>query len=148
LRGARAASELDTEPRRVDLDLLHRWLSEDAYRALGRSRDAVERSIQGSRVAAAFDGPHMIGFARAVTDNATIAWLCDVYVARSARGRGVGTWMVDAFVRASGIPRLVLATRDPHGLYRRFGFRELVEPSRWMERRGPGPRTAGLPQGR
>jgi GNAT superfamily N-acetyltransferase len=133
--------EISLDPERLDVDRIHRWLSEDAYWALGRSRDVVERSIAGSSVAGVYDGPapdgELIGLARVVGDDATFAWLCDVYVAPAWRGRGVGGWLVDELVtelvERRGIPRLLLATRDAHAVYAKAGFEPLAGVWRWME---------------
>jgi GNAT superfamily N-acetyltransferase len=78
----------------------------------------------------------MAGFARAITDRATFAYVCDVYVDRSARGGGLGTWFVGAVcahLKGLGCRRLMLATADAHGLYARYGFGPLANPERWME---------------
>jgi GNAT superfamily N-acetyltransferase len=131
--------EIDTDPARIDVDLLHRWLSTDAYWAMGRERDVVERSIAGSLNFGLYaPGQEMIGFTRAITDRATYAYLCDVYVDRAARGAGIGTWFVGTAVehlRGLGCRRLMLATADAHGLYAKFGFTALAEPHEWMESR-------------
>ena len=77
-----------------------------------------------------------VAVARAVTDGATFAWLCDVYVDPDARGTGVGTWMVDAIsdhLRSFGVRRVLLATHDAHGVYAKVGFRPLAKPDQWME---------------
>lgn len=130
---------LDTDPARLDLSLVHRWLSEEAYWALGRSRDLVARSVAGSLVYGVYraeDGAQ-VAFARAVTDGATFAWVCDVFVAETARGQGIGTWLVRSIVEALegvGVLRVVLATRDAHEVYRRIGFEALGNPSTWLER--------------
>ncbi len=130
--------EIDTDPGRIDRERLHAWLSTDAYWSLGRSRETVERSIAHS---ANFGLYHptggMLGFARAITDQATFAYLCDVYLDRAARGTGLGTWLVGAacgYLDGLGCRRLMLATADAHGLYARFGFGPLDPPERWMER--------------
>ena len=129
--------EIDTDPARVDVDLLHRWLSTDAYWAMGRGRGVVERSMAGSLNFGLYspDGA-MVGFTRAITDGATYAYLCDVYVDRAARGTGLGAWFVGTAVehlRGLGCRRLMLATADAHGLYARFGFTALAKPQDWME---------------
>lgn len=130
---------LDTDPARLDLPLVHRWLSEEAYWALGRPRDVVARSVAGSLVYGVYraeDGAQ-VAFARAVTDGATFAWVCDVFVAETARGQGIGTWLVRSIVEALegvGVLRVVLATRDAHEVYRRIGFEALGNPSTWLER--------------
>lgn len=132
--------EISTDPERLDVDLVHRFLSEDAYWSRGRSRDVTERAIAGSLCFGAFDGLDQLGFARAVTDGATFGWVCDVFVVPSARGRGVGKALVGAIVAhpaLATIPRLLLATADAHGLYAGFGFEPLDDADRWMRRRGP-----------
>jgi GNAT superfamily N-acetyltransferase len=131
--------EIDTDPGRIDVDLLHRWLSTDAYWSMGRPRDVVQRSIAGSLNFALYapDGA-MAGFTRAITDAATFAYLCDVYVDPAVRGSGLGTWFVGTAVdhlRGLGCRRLMLATADAHGLYAKFGFTPLAKPRDWMESR-------------
>jgi GNAT superfamily N-acetyltransferase len=131
-----------SDPALVDADLVHTWLTTDAYWALGRPREVVDKSFAGSLVFGVYrpesDGGGQVGFARAVTDGATFAWLCDVYVDRSVRGRGLGTWMVeqarDELARL-GVGRILLATLDAHAVYAKIGFAPLTEPDRWMEYR-------------
>jgi GNAT superfamily N-acetyltransferase len=139
LIATRNGYEIDTDPTRVDLTRLHRWLSTDAYWAMGRGRDVVERSLAGSLNFALYaPAGDMVGFTRAITDRATYAYLCDVYVDRAARGTGLGTWFVGAAVehlRGLGCRRLMLATADAHGLYAKFGFTPLAKPHEWMESR-------------
>jgi GNAT superfamily N-acetyltransferase len=130
--------EVSTDPARLDLDLVHRWLSTDAYWALGRPRAIVERSVAGSANYGLYRSSdrRQVGFARAVTDEATFAWLCDVYVDRAERGAGLGTWLVSVALddlRSKGVRRLLLATADAHGVYAKLGFTPLAEPARWME---------------
>lgn len=129
--------EIDNSAGRLDLALIHRWLSTDAYWALGRPLEKIARSIDGSLCFGLYkpDGAQ-VGFARAVTDHATFAWLCDVYIDRSARSLGLGTWLVGvatAHLAEDGV-RLLLATKDAHGVYEKVGFRPLDDPGRWMER--------------
>jgi len=114
------------------------WLSEQAYWALGRSREVVDRSIENSLNFGLFapDGSQA-GFCRFVTDRATFAWLCDVIVDPAHRRNGAGTWMVGVAVShpdVAGVDRQVLATRDAHSLYERFGYRRFTEADRdrWM----------------
>jgi GNAT superfamily N-acetyltransferase len=127
---------LTTDPARVDKAAVHRWLSEDSYWAAGREYDVVARSIDGSVPYTVLAGGEPVGFARAVTDGATFAWICDVYIDRAHRGRGLGGWLVDAMVEdfaAAGVLRLLLATRDAHEVYRRSGFEPVAGPQRFME---------------
>jgi predicted GNAT family acetyltransferase len=132
-----SALEISTDPGRLDVDTIHRWLSEDAYWALGRSRDAVERSIAHSVNFGAYVDGRLVGYARVVTDEATFAWLCDVYVAADQRGRGVGTPLMDAVGEQLcdlGVRRAMLATADAHALYARYGFEPVSDVERWMTR--------------
>ena len=130
-------------PAHLQVDRVHAWLSEQAYWALGRPRDTTENAIAGSRTMGVYrdvgDGMpgEQVAFARAVTDGATYAWVCDVFVAPEVRGLGVGSAMVGELVgwlESLGIQRVVLATRDAHEVYARIGFEPLANPSLWMER--------------
>jgi GNAT superfamily N-acetyltransferase len=129
--------EMSTDPGRLDLDVVHRWLSTDAYWALGRPRDVVARSIEASLLFGVYAPTgSQVAIARAVTDSATFAWLCDVYVDRAERGRGLGSWLVAAArdeLHARGVRRILLSTADAHGVYAKLGFTPLAEPGRWME---------------
>lgn len=135
-----AGYEITTDPARIDPVLVHRWLAEESYWAKGRSVEAVTRSMANSICFGAFAGTQQVGFARVVTDRATFAWLCDVFVTEPHRGRGVGGALVAAAVghpELSELKRFVLATADAHEVYRRHGFEVLDNPERWMIRRGP-----------
>jgi len=135
---------ISTDPARIDLEVVFDFLSEEAYWAQGRERDVVERSVAGSLVFGVYDGERQIGFARAVTDRATFAWICDVFVLPEARGSGLGVWLMECVVahpHLKGLRRMLLATRDAHDLYRKVGFSELPEPSRFMVRQQPPPKT-------
>jgi len=128
---------VSTDPTLLDVDTVHRWLSTDAYWAIGRPRELVERAIAGSLNFGAYDEDVLVGYARVVTDHATFAWLCDVYVDPGARGSGVGVALmeaVDAALNALQVRRAVLATADAHGLYAKFGFEPMSQPERWMLR--------------
>ncbi len=134
---------ISTDPAELDLDWIHDALSRRAYWALGRTRETVAASISRSLCFGAYRGGHQVGFARVITDGATFGWVCDVFVDETARGLGAGRRLVETIVadpRLQGL-RLVLATRDAHGLYARHGgFEPLRNPDRWMERRlAPAP---------
>ena len=127
---------LTDDPGRVDLDRVHRWLSEESYWAKGRTRELVARSIEGSIPFAVLAGSEQVAFARVVTDGATFAWICDVFVDSGQRGRGLGTWLIDSIVEclsARGLQRFLLATKDAQEVYRRSGFAELAGAHRFME---------------
>ena len=121
---------------RIDVSRVHRWLCDESYWAAGRAYDVVARSLEGSVPYAIFAGTDQVGLARAVTDGATFAWICDVFVAEDHRGRGLGRWLVDSIVEdlsRDGVPRFLLATRDAHEVYRRSGFTALEGADRFME---------------
>jgi GNAT superfamily N-acetyltransferase len=129
--------ELDADLSRLDLDLVERWLAVESYWAYGRPREQIERSLANSTVYGLYnDLGFQVGLFRVVTDRATFAWLCDVYISPTARGRGVGTWLVEVVRQHlidDGVPRIILATADAHGVYERVGFTPLAHPHRWME---------------
>lgn len=127
---------LTTDTARVDIERVHQWLSVESYWAADRDRDTVARSIDGSLPYSVFAGADQVAFARVVTDGATFAWICDVFVEQAHRGRGLGGWLVDSIIEdltAQGVLRYLLATRDAHEVYRRAGFAELVGADRYME---------------
>jgi len=133
---------ISTDKQRLDLALVHRYLSQSSYWAQGRPREVVAKSIESSLCFGAYtsDG-RQVGFARVVTDRATIAWLCDVFVLEEHRGRGLGKRLVEAVVSHPDLRhlrRILLATSDAHGLYRGYGgFAPLSHPERWMEKLAP-----------
>lgn len=104
---------------------------------MGRPESVTATAIANSRCYGVYDpAGRQVGFARVITDGATFAWLCDVYLDRSVRGLGLGTWLAGSIVtdlRQRGVPRILLATADAHEIYRRAGLTELADPSRWME---------------
>lgn len=130
------AFEISADPQRIDIERVHRWLSTDTYWATGRTRESVEQSIRASLNFGAYDEHgDQVAFARIVTDYSTFAWLCDVYVDRSARGQGLGTSLVAAVVDHLGpyeLKRILLGTRDAHAVYAKVGFAPLPNPDNMM----------------
>jgi N-acetylglutamate synthase-like GNAT family acetyltransferase len=121
---------------RLDIDAICDFLSR-AYWADKRPRRLIERSIKHSLNFGVYDGERQIGFARVVTDHATFAYLCDVFIHEEYRGHSLGKWMMECVMAhpdLQGLRRWSLATRDAHGLYQQFGFTELSDPSLWMEK--------------
>lgn len=119
----------------MDVDAVHAYLTR-SYWAEGIPRTTVARSLERSLCFGVFHDDAQVGFARVVTDGATFAYLCDVYVLEAHQGSGVGKWLmheVMAHPELQGLRRFVLATRDAHGLYERFGFTPLARPDRFME---------------
>jgi GNAT superfamily N-acetyltransferase len=117
--------ELDDDPARLDVDAIHAFISKESYWGRGRTRERVVATIAGSaRVVGLYDGQALIGFARAITDGATMAYLADVYVLGSYRGRGLGRELVREMVDGEGAPEVhwLLHTADAEDFYGRLGF--------------------------
>lgn len=132
--------EISTDRAALDLDWLHDRLSTDTYWAIGRTRERVERAVANAVPYGVFLEGAQVAFARLVTDKTTFAWLSDVYVDRSVRGRGVSKLLMDRImsdVDEWGLRRMVLATGDAHELYRRYGFDAHPKPEQWMEKVWP-----------
>ena len=124
---------------KLDINAVCGFLSR-AYWADTRPRDVIEKSIQYSLNFGVYDGERQIGFARVVSDRAIFAYLCDVFIHEDYRGHSLGKWMMECIMAHPdllGMKRWCLLTRDAHGLYKQFGFTELDDPSRWMERFDP-----------
>ncbi|MET8978487.1 GNAT family N-acetyltransferase [Streptomyces sp. NPDC004539] len=129
--------EISSDTARIDAGRVHRWLSEDAYWALGRAREKQDEAIAGSLNFGVYEegSGEQVAYARVVTDRATFAWLCDVYVDPGVRGKGIGTSLVAAVrdhLEGYGVRRILLATHDAHGVYAKLGFAPLEQPDRWM----------------
>ena len=128
--------EISTDRARLDIPRVHRFLSTEAYWSPGVSREVVERSIENSICFGVYaDGGEQVGFARAVTDRATFAWLADVYIESAHRGHGLGKRLVATILEhpdLQGLRRWMLGTADAHDLYRPFGFSELRNVQRFM----------------
>ncbi|EFL25290.1 GNAT family acetyltransferase [Streptomyces himastatinicus ATCC 53653] len=128
--------EIATDPSRIDLALVHHWLSTDAFWALGRSRETVEQAARASVNFGIYDSAGaQVAYARVVTDQATFAWLCDVYVAPPHRGKGLGTWLAAAVrdhLAPYNLKRVLLSTLDAHDVYAKVGFVPFPDPGNLM----------------
>ena len=130
---------ISTDKRRLDFAVIHEFLDK-SYWAAGRPIEIIMRSVENSLPFGLYKGDMQIGFARVITDYATFAWIADVFVLEDFRGQGLSKWLMEVVLThpdLQGLRRWVLATKDAHGLYRQFGFRELKRPERWMERPDP-----------
>lgn len=130
---------VSTDTSRIDVGLVHSWLTK-SYWARGISLEIVQRSIRSAISLGVYRDGGQVAFARIITDCATFAYLADVYVTETERGRGVGKFLVQASLthpHVQGLRRWMLGTLDAHGLYEQFGFRNLSSPERWMEIHAP-----------
>lgn len=130
---------ISDDPSKLDLDAICDFLSR-AYWAEKRPREVIEKSIRFSLNFGVYDGNRQVGFARVITDYATFAYLCDVFIHEEYRGHALGKWLMEsilAYPNLQGLRRWSLATRDAHGLYKQFGFAELSNPASWMEKFDP-----------
>ena len=128
-----------TDKTKLDLQVIHGFLRR-SYWAAGIPIEVVERSIRNSLTFGLFYDEEQVGFARVVTDRATLAYLADVFVLEEHRGRGLSGWLMEAVLshpELQGLRRWMLATADAHGLYERFGFTALKTPEIFMERHDP-----------
>lgn len=130
------AFTISTDKDRLDRGVIHDFLR-GSYWAKGIPRELVDRSIENSLCFGLYEGDRLIGFARVISDNATFAYLSDVFVLESRRGRGLGAWFMETVLShpdLQNLRRWMLATRDAHGLYRKVGFTSLSRPERIMEK--------------
>lgn len=127
--------EISTDRQRIDIAAVHAFLTQ-SYWSPGIPREVVERAIANSLCFGVYCGAQQAGFARVVTDSATFAYLADVFVLESHRGKGLSKWLME-FITShealQGLRRFLLATKDAHGLYAQFGFEALANPSSIME---------------
>lgn len=130
--------EITTDPLRIDVDVVHRFLSESAYWALGRSRATVERSIRNSLCFSVLADGQQVGFARVVSDRTLFAYLMDVFILPAWRGRGLSKRLMAAILAHPDLQDLklfLLRTSDAHGLYAQFGFEPIDHPEDLLARR-------------
>jgi GNAT superfamily N-acetyltransferase len=136
----RGEFSISTDPARLDLDVIHIFLT-NCYWARGIPREVVERSIEQALCFGIYDGSGaQVGFARVISDFATIAYVGDVFVLESHRGRGLSKWLMECITQHPALQNLrrwILTTRDAHGLYAQVGFAPVKSPERYMERHDP-----------
>ena len=128
--------EISTDPARIDVALVHEFLT-NSYWAKGIPLETVRLSLENSIPFGVYHGRQMVGFARIISDRATFAYLADVFILPSHRGRGLSRWLMECIVShpdLQGLRRWMLATQDAHGLYAKFGFTAVSSTERWMER--------------
>jgi len=128
--------QISDDPQRLDQEAVYAYLRR-TYWADSRLPHTQRLANDNSLCLGLYRGKEQVGFARVVTDCATFAYLCDVYVEEAHKGRGLGKWLMEAVhahPRLQGLRRWALATRDAHGLYEQFGWRALAHSERWMEK--------------
>ncbi len=133
---------ITTDSTKMDVDLIHQYLSEESYWAMGIPKEIVERSVVNSLCFGVFCNEKQIGFARVVTDKATFAYLADVFILSPHRGKGLSKWLLEvihAHPDLQTLRRWVLGTMDAHGLYEQFGWTRFTEEvsKRFMQKHNP-----------
>ena len=132
--------EITTDLSRIDLDRVHDWIARKSYWAGEMPRHVFDRAVEGSLCFGAIETDLTVGFARVISDRATFAYVSDVFVDPARRGIGIGKSIMAAVTvhpDLQDLRRWILATRDAHGLYARYGFAPVAAPERIMERSDP-----------
>lgn len=127
---------ISTDKTKLDVDAIHHFLSTQAYWSLNIPRSTVLLSIENSMCFGIYKENEQVGFARIITDHATIAYLGDVYVIEKERGNGLSKWLMETVMNhpeLQGLRRWILLTGDAHELYRKFGWTDIADPTKWME---------------
>ena len=127
---------ISTDKKLLDIELIYNYLNNDSYWAKGIQRERLEKAIQNSMCFGVYSHTSLAGFARVVTDNATFAYLCDVFILPEFRRKDLSKWLMQTIVKhpdLQGLRRWSLATADAHGLYEQFGFSQISKPENWME---------------
>ena len=127
---------ISTDKSLLDFDRIYQYLDGESYWAKGIPVERLKTAINNSLCFGVYKNGLMAGFARVVTDKATFAYICDVFILTEFRGAGLSKWLIQTIVgypELQGLRRWSLATADAHGLYSQFGFTEISRPDRWME---------------
>ena len=130
---------ITTDKGKLDVPYIHEYLKQ-SYWGENIPQEVVQRSIDGALCFGIFENDQQVGFARVITDFATFAYLADVFVDEACRGLGLSKWLMEVILShpdLQGLRRFMLATRDAHGLYQKFGFVSLTVPERWMQIHNP-----------
>ena len=127
---------ISTDRSQLDISTIREFLSQRSYWATGVPMSIMQKAIENSLCFGVYDGTKLVGFARVITDYATFGYLADVFILEDYRGKGLSKWLMECVMRYPDLQRFrrwMLATRDAHELYRKFGFTELKHPERLME---------------
>lgn len=127
---------ISTDKSKLDINAIHEFLSTQAYWCLNIPKQTIHSAIENSLCFGLYEDKRQIGFARVITDFSTIAYLGDVYILEAYRGNGLSKWLLEivmSFPNLQGLRRWILLTGDGHGLYRKFGWEDIADTSKWME---------------
>jgi GNAT superfamily N-acetyltransferase len=127
---------ISTDKTLIDFDTVHHYLDKESYWSAGIPAERLRNAIENSMCFGIYKQNMQVGFARVVTDKATFAYICDVFVLPEHRRLGLSKWLIQTIKEhpeLQGLRRWSLATADAHGLYQQFGFKEINRPERWME---------------
>jgi len=130
---------VSTDKSKIDVETVHHFLSH-SYWAENIPLDIVRKSIENSLCFGIYHQKKLVGFARAISDFATFAYLADVFILPEERGKGLSKWLIGIILehpQLHGLRRFTLATRDAHSLYAQFGFSLFDKPERWMQKHDP-----------
>ena len=130
---------ISTENEKMDIELIHSFLTR-SYWAEGIPKEIIRKSVEGALCFGVFEKDKQVGFARMITDKATFAYLADVFIIEEYRGLGLSKWLLEVIFShpdLQGLRRMMLATRDAHELYKKFGFTPLTNVDRWMHIHNP-----------
>ena len=133
--------QISTDKEKLQIEVIHRYLTEEAYWTTGRTREMTEKTIQHSLCFGVYHHGQQVGFARVITDYTIFAYLCDVFILTEYQGQGLGKWLTETILQVlddEGVRWTMLATRDAHELYEAYGgFQKLYLPEKWMGRVNP-----------
>jgi len=127
---------ISTNKAKLDIVSIHQFLSTKAYWCLNIPRERVQTAIQNSLCFGVYQNEKQIGFARIISDFSTVAYLGDVYILEEYRGKGLSKWLMEIIMShpsLRGLRRWILLTGDAHELYRKFGWTDIADASKWME---------------
>ena len=139
---------ISDDPARLDLDRVHAFISQESYWAKGIPRETVEKTVRHSLTWGVYRGAEQVGFGRVITDKATFAYLCDVYIDSAHRGKGLSKALIASILAhpdLQGLRRWMLVTADAQSLYEQYGFKAVAHPERHMEIHRPGLYMEGQP---
>ena len=132
---------ISTEKELLNVEMIHDFLSTKAYWSLKIPKETVVKSIEHSLCFGVYKGCEQLGFARVITDFSTIAYLGDVFILEAHRGKGLSKLLMEAIMNhdeLQGLRRWILLTGDAHGLYKKYGWKEIADSTVWLELHDPG----------